>query len=324
MNKVRDKLLKLVQTINSVGSSVPMLYVKLDFIEKMELESDENVIFKNALKKIETLADKAIKDIEDYNSLLELKNIYSESYIFSKLKSLLVVEKMPEQSNKTPDFKVKYRGADIFIELKSLNMIDGTFKHKNIMNESMQSKIDAETQIENGTQIAFGEQLIKPYKKCNKPYDCGSVKLVIESLIDKINQNIERAQYSLGDTVLLVDLSGQLPLMAKPSQAIQEKYYDTIGRSDVSGELWHIAFGEMGSEIYRALEFEGADNKDGQLSKEGILISHPYIKGLVFHIDEDFYSLGEVSKDNLNVINCLEYLSKGHSIRPKKMKTFAT
>ena len=154
---VRDILLKLKQTINSVGKSVPMEYVKLDFIEKMELESSEYKIFKNTLKEIKPLAEKALKDIEDYNSILQIKNIYSEVYIFSKLKSLLAVEKIPgpKRTNKTPDYKVKYRGKEIFIELKSLNMCDSTIKHKNIMYNSMYKKIDVEKQIENGSKIGI-------------------------------------------------------------------------------------------------------------------------------------------------------------------------
>ena len=94
-----------MQEINSVGSSFPMLYVKLDFIEKMELEASLNPVFKGALMKIDKLADKALKNIEDYNSLIEIKNIYSEAYIFSKFRSLMVIEKIPEKSSKTPDYK---------------------------------------------------------------------------------------------------------------------------------------------------------------------------------------------------------------------------
>ena len=176
MGTVRDKLLKLIQEINSVGSSFPMLYVKLDFVEKMEVESCQNRVFDYAIKEIDKLTNKALKNIEDYNSLLEIKNTYSEAYIFSKLQSLLVIEKIPEERNKTPDYKVQYRGKDLFIELKSLNMFGGTFKHKEIMNESLDSKIDAEEQTRAGKSVGFGEQVIQPYATANKPHDPRSVK----------------------------------------------------------------------------------------------------------------------------------------------------
>ena len=320
MSVIKDKLLKLKQEINSVGSSFPMLYIKLDFIEKMELEVEQNLAFKEALSQIGRLADKALKNIEDYNSLTEIKNIYSEAYILSKLQALLNIKKIPEIDTKTPDYKVRFRDDDIYIELKSLNMLGGTLKHKDIMNDSLDSKIAAEDQIKKGSKVGFGEQEIQPYLSHNKEYDPRSTRLVIESLIDKINQNIKEDQYSLGDTVLLVDLSDQLPLLSKPSEAIQEKYFDDIGSAKVSGELWNVAFGKLGDQILKPAEFEGADNVDGELSKEGILISHPYIKGLIFHASEDFYSIAELTESNLNVTHCLEYLSKQHVFKTKYNK----
>jgi hypothetical protein len=275
MSAIRDKLLKLKKEINSVGSSFPMLYIKLDFIEKMELEVEQNQAFKEALIQIDKLTDSALKNIEDYNSLTEIKNIYSESYILSKLQSLLNIIKITELGSKTPDYKVRFRDEYIYIELKSLNMLGGNLKHKDIMNDSLDSKIKLEDQSKKGAKVGFSEQEIQPYLSHNKEYDPRSTRLVVESLIDKINQNIKKEQYSLGDTILLVDLSGQLPLISKPSEAIQEKYFDEFGDTKVSGELWNVAFGKLGDQILKPAEFEGADNLDGKLEKEGVLISHP-------------------------------------------------
>ncbi len=320
MSTIRDKLLKLKQEINSVGSSFPMLYIKLDFIEKMELEADQNTAFKEAVSQINQLADKALKNIEDYSSLTEIKNIYSEAYILSKLQSLLHIHKISETDSKTPDYKVKFRGGDIYIELKSLNMLGGNLKHKDIMNESLDSKITAEEQIKKGAKVGFGGQEIQPYLSHNKEYDPRSTRLVIESLIDKINQNIKKEQYSMGDTILLVDLSDQLLLLSRPSEAIQEKYFDDMGNTQVSGELWYVAFGRLGDQILKPAEFEGADNLDGELQKEGILISHPYIKGLIFHASEDFYSVAELTESNTHITSFLEYLSKDHVFKTKYNK----
>lgn len=312
MSAIKDKLMKLKQEINSVGSSFPMMYIKLDFIEKMELEAEQNIAFKEALCLISKFADKALKNIEDYNSLSEIKNIYSEVFILSKLQSLLNITKIPEKNSKTPDYKVRFRDVDIYIELKSLNMIGGNLKHKDIMNDSLDSKITAEEQINKGSNVGFGVQVIQPYLSNNKKYDFRSTRLVIESLIDKINQNIKEDQYSLGDTILLVDLSDQLPLISKPIDAIQETYFNDIGSTKASGELWNVAFGKVGDQILKPVEFEGADNLDGYLIKEGVLISHPYIKGLIFHVNENFYSVAELIKSNMIVTDCLEYLSKEH------------
>ena len=45
--------------------------------------------------------------------------------------------------------------------------------------------------------------------------------------------------------------------------------------------------------------FEGTSNVDGELEKEGILVSHPYIKGLIFHASEEFYAVAELTESNL-------------------------
>jgi hypothetical protein len=312
MNKIKDKLLKLKQEINSIVCSIPLDYVNLDFVEKMELESQENNVFKDTLKKINLLLKKALNNLGDNDSLIKIKNIYSEAYIYSKLKSVLAIQKLPEEKNKkTPDYSVKYRGKEIFIELKSPNMLGGTLKHRTIMYDALDSKIDTEMQIQNGSKVAFSEHLIKPYRKENgDEYDYSSVRLVIESLIGKIDQNIKNGQYSLGDTVLLVDLSDQLPLISTPQLSIQELYDYEPCKTMVSGDLWHVAFGKIGKKIFKPPEFCGATNLDGELRKEGILISYPDIKGLIFHVNDDFLSLGKLSEPNLNVIRLLDYLSK--------------
>lgn len=315
---VKDKLLKLMQDVNAVGGSYPLLYIKLDFIEKMELDSNQDRFFKKSLQDIEKLIERALNNIESYSEHVEIKNIYSEAYIFSKLRSLLSISKISEASNKMPDFKVVFRGNNIFIELKAINMVGGSIKHQDVMEGSLDAKIEAEEQLKKGSKVGFGIHEIQPYFSPNKPYDPRSVRLVIESLIDKINNNLDQEQFSQGDTILLVDLSGQLPLISPPDLAIQETYVDDLGKNHVSGELWNVAFGKLDQDIYRPAEFEGASDDDGKLTKEGILLSHPYIKGILFHVGDDFYAVAELCRRNCAVTDLLEYFSKKHTFKSKK------
>lgn len=322
MNKIQNRILELKQAINSVGMSAPMDYIKLDFIEKMDEEKNNNSVFNQCLVEIDKFIDKVSKHKENknteyYNALMEMKNIYSEAYIFSKLKSLLAIEKINEEGKKhkkTPDYKVKFRGKDIYIELKSLNMIDGTEKQKAIMNDSINAKRIAEEQIKSGLKVGMGIHVVQPYYSPNKPYDPTSVRLVIESLVDKINQNIKSGQYDSGDTILLIDFSDQLLLTSTPSEALKEKH------DGISGELWHVAFGKVETNILKHPEFDGASNDDGILQKEGILITHPYIKGIIFHIDDNFYSIAEIKQETLNVVNLLQYLTPKENIYLKSTK----
>lgn len=310
MVSLYEKILRIKQNISDYGSSHLIMDLDLNFIDKMEFDSNDDRDFKEAVLAIDVLATKVVKDIEDYGSLMEITNLYAEAYILSKLRSMLSIKKIPETSSKTPDFKVKFRDGDLYIELKSLNMFEGGLKHKKIMHDGLDRKIDIENQISKGEQVGFAEQEIQPYKVDNKDYDPRSPRMVIEALIDKISQNIKADQYALGDTILLVDLSSQLPILSLPYQSIQTKFFDVDLNAHVSGELWSVAFGKVGDDIFRSPDFPGAHNSDGRLQKQGVLISHPYIKGIIYHVNGEFFSVAEITESNARIRKLMDYVSK--------------
>lgn len=154
----------------------------------------------------------------------------------------MVIEKVPEtrkktpdlDPQKTPDLKVMFRGSPIYIEIKSLNMADGQLKHKQIMDKGSKMKIDLEAQIKSGKAIAISETIIQPYSRKDKPYNTKSTKMMIETLIQKITNNLKQEQFNQGDTLLLVDIATQLPV-PHPESAIRENY--DIHSNKVSGVL---------------------------------------------------------------------------------------
>lgn len=308
---MKNKILKLIQDINSYGVSFPMNYIKISFCEKMDLEKERTPIFKETIKKINSSIDKINRNIEDYASIVELKNSYSEAYIYSKLNAFINISKVKEQDTKTPDYKVHFQDSDIYIEMKSLNMFEGVYKQKTIMQSAFNNKVKIESEIKNGANFASSVQEIAPYKSNTED----SIKTVIESLIDKINQNVKSGQYE-HDTVLLIDFSNQLTLLSPTKLAVLEHYHDTETNSDVSGELWHVAFGEYGKQLKNIVKFEGDDrNKHQVLEKDGILTEHSFIKGLVFHINENFYYFSFINSENIKIVNLFEYLSSCTSSR---------
>ncbi|MEH2124837.1 hypothetical protein [Nostoc sp.] len=310
-----ENIVKLKQKINSLGASYPLDEVKPDFVDKVQLESNNDDYFRCIFKKMSGLINKCTIRIgnyksitelksEDYERINELKNLYSEAYIYSKLKSWLAIEKVPETSQRTPDFKVIFRGSPIYIEIKSLNMADGQLKHIEIMDKVSNMKIDLETQKKSNKAITISETIIQPYYKSGNPYNAKSTKMMIETLIYKITNNLKQEQFNQGDTLLLVDIATQLPV-PHPESAIRENY--EIHSNKVSGVLWHTAFGIMNSTIYPFPALED-DSETEYLSSEGILNTHPYIKGLIFHIDENFYALAKSADENLRAIELISYL----------------
>lgn len=152
--------------------------------------------------------------------------------------------------------------------------------------------------------------IIQPYYTDRKDYDPSSTKLVIESLIDKINQNIKEDQYSLGNTILLVDFSDQLLLVSDVKKSLRKNLHDRALGFEYSGELWHVALGELDMPLTKPSQFLDENANDGILEKAGILKDHNYIKGIIFHIEGKFFSIAEIKEDHLNVINLLEYISE--------------
>lgn len=310
-----EKIVELQQKINSLGTSYPLKEVRNDFVYKVDLESPTDPCFKKTLDDMNNLITKLLTSISNYQSIdefknhdyewmNELKNHYSEAYIYSKLKSLLVIQKVQEEGQKTPDFKINFRGLPIYIEMKSLSIADGIIKAKEIMEGASDMKRRLEEQLEIGTHYAMEWQIIEPYRKADKSYNRKSIKTVIETIIIKIKQNLKQEQFSLGDTLLLVDMSNQLPV-PHPEMAIN-KFYE-INDNKISGILWHIAFGRKNSKIYNFPDTED-DYETEVLEIEGVLNSYPYIKALIFHIDDQFYALAKMTDENLHTIELIRYL----------------
>jgi hypothetical protein len=272
--------------------------LKREFIEKIELEAknaktkqDNNSFFKDSYEKMLTHVEKCEKSIQS-DSFPSLKDLYYEVYIYSKLNSLVLTEKVPETSTSTPDFKIRFNNSDIFIEVKSLNMFDTISNHNSILQDGLNKKIDLQSQLDDGKDIAIVQQVYKPYKP---------EQHIVKTIVKKINQNVKRSQFEHGDTILLVDMS-QLPI-SHPDTAIYKTYPLLQFNKEVSGFLWHIAFHQLHDDFFEINDREEINQLT--LNLEGVLISHPYIKGLIFHIDELFY--GFIKSDS-NMSELVQYL----------------
>jgi hypothetical protein len=227
--------------------------------------------------------------------------------------------------------------------MKSMNMSDGVFKHHNIMESAINGTIYLENQIEREVKegkeyvVATCSRIDKPYEKSGKIYDSFSLKLVIETLIDKIKQNIKEEQFKRGDTILLIDFSDQLSLPENPHESLQQNYvgefvdnsklYQKLDSLDwkehkkylasvesikeqekyyfeSKGTLWHVALGDM-----KTILSESQDNGQKEiLEKQGILKEYDFIKGILFYIDGKFYACMRGVEPNL-VFKLFTYLS---------------
>jgi len=236
---------------------------------------------------------------------------YREGMVYLMLKSKFQkVEKVPEGEKRTPDFKIDISiDSAIYAELKTMSFADGNLNYLTVMKEGLQSQIDIEGQIKEGKRVAFGITSIAPWRKSNRDYDPYSILFAIETLIEKIEQNIKKGQFSMGNTVLIVDTK-QLAMPNSYMEGGVPVYIGGMYYSLISGVQWNVSFGKMGHMIYRSIEFEGKENVDGELKRNGILHNREWIKAICFitHTSKDvkitgLHRHGEKSDAVLHFLN---------------------
>lgn len=290
MKTLEEIFLKLKRDTNSITSNPLLDAFNLNKLKKIdELENTDSFIRKKRKSIIHLSKGIGI----DFNpKLIRAYEIYNEASIYLILKNRLNnIEGVPEGANKRPDFKVEYQAKfntreqkqTFYIEFKTMSYTDGNRNYKEAIEISgVNSQIDIEDQIRKGKRIAIGIIKTQPLlKSSNDYYDPFSIKYTIETFIDKIEQNLKLGQFTLGETILMIDTK-LIPLPCGFLEGAVPTYIGGRVRTLVSGVQWNIAFGKKGYPIYRPIEFEGKENIEGELSKNGILIDRDWIKAICF------------------------------------------
>lgn len=283
---LHDIILKIKQETSSITNNPVIDAFNLDECKLLDSKAASDTFIKDKIDKCLNYLDKLKIDFNpSYKSAYEE---YNEAITYVELSKKYQTNRIPETSTPTPDFKVESNGEfpfDIFVEAKALSFLDGNLNYIEAQKSSLEANISIEGQIQDGKKIAFGETIISPFLKRDK---LPSTKELIDIYIDKINNNIKSGQYSLGDTVLLIDIK-QLLLGSHWDESGIALYQEGLMKSIVSGVLWHTAFGQAGDTIYKPIEFEGKENIDSTLTKNGILVDNTFIKGLVFAVYKNFH-----------------------------------
>jgi hypothetical protein len=279
------RILELKQDVSSITNNPVLDAFNLGECQYLDSQYATDDFIKDKTDKCLSYLEKTVIDFDPrYKSAYEE---YNEATIYVDLLKKYQTTRIAEAPTPTPDFNACNKGEfpfNIYIEVKALSFLDGNLNYKEAQTSGLNANIGIEQQIREGRPIAFGETIISPFLKRNR---LPSTRELIEIYIDKINNNIKPGQYSLGDTVLLIDIK-QLLLGSHWDESGIAFYQEGLMKSIASGVLWHAAFGQAGEMIYKPIEFEGKPNTDSPLTKNGILIDHSYIKGLVFATYKNF------------------------------------
>jgi hypothetical protein len=231
----------------------------------------------------------------DANRYGQFFEIYGEAIVLLELRSKRIkVRRVPERDVSMPDFECETEdGRKFFIEVKSFDVVDGSFRQREMMRDSLETEIELEAQARAGKQIAMAEREIAPYRRfgADLRYDPCSLRLVIDTLRNKFMQAFKQSQFAQGPTFALAIVDRLV--LPGAAQSLAPYYHDpALGGGVVSGVLWQASYGLPGGQILRLPEFEGKPANDGNLTEPGIFVDDTKPFGAVGIIVLDVH-LGE-------------------------------
>jgi hypothetical protein len=210
-------------------------------------------------------------DVILYSQFFE---IYGEALTYEFLSAKLRTRRMPEAETKTPDFECRTPDDKVFyVEVKTLDIVGGEFRHDQIMVDSVDRAVDLRRQLAAGETIAMSEGEVAPYKRFGETdtYDPRSLVRVIDVLRDKCWQAFKLGQFALGPTFALAITSRLIVPAGKC--ALAPYYFDPHdGGTCVSGVLWQSAFGYVGTPILRWPDFPGKPTLEAHLAAPGLFV----------------------------------------------------
>ena len=276
-------LLSLINQLKSDTISCtdnPILFsIKDDWLASIDNSTDSYVI--SMRKKMEkTLRGMNIEYSQQHESFYD---DYSEVTLYLYLQSKgLAVFRVPEEKNKKkPDFKISLGTNTVYIENKCIKPMNPQYNLKVYQNKVLKSLYNLAAKIKKHG-IHFGEPVCyQPYLPNNKTkYSSVSNLLVINSIIEKIEQNLKKNQIT-NNTILNIDLS----LLGLNSVLTSSAFiYDVGDKLVVNAPLWTACFGVYGMPIFQ-FDFTPNGNLEGYLSHKGLLVKNDYLNALSFRFD---------------------------------------
>jgi len=208
---------------------------------------------------------------------------YSEVTLYLYLQSIdLAVFRVPEEKNKkNPDFKVSLGTNTLYIENKCIKPMNPQYNLKEYQDRVLNSRYNLAAKTKK-PGVNFGEPVCyQPFLPNDKTkYSSVSNLLVINSIIEKVEQNLKKDQIT-DNTILNVDLS-LLGLNSVPTSSAF--IYDIGDDLVVNAPLWTACFGVSGMSIFQ-FEFTPNGNLEGYLSHKGLLVKNDYLNALSFRFD---------------------------------------
>lgn len=267
----QETLLPIIQEINDYGGGSSVFQFSRAVFE--EIDNGAKAGDKTLLDKKKAIlhAANSGKWPNDPLALSSIFNTYHEALFYLlALRRKVNLENIPETSTPTPDFYCKSTNENF--EIKTLDYSGGASTHKLQMIEGLDKKIEAADKAKTsgvGTSIST----ISPHGNAK------NIKEVVQKVILQIANNVKSGQFADKPTTLVVALTRTA--IRSRSEELQSMYPCARTNDPVSGHLWtiaaHTSFSDF-SDIYE----DSYEPRAITLESEGILISFPFIRGIIF------------------------------------------
>lgn len=277
-----DEFIRISCMLSGLTVSVPIMMMTREQIERITHDAATDTTL--ALLERELRAKlKAVTAPEDHVQMAQAYEAYSEASFYLEMKERgVVLERTPGTGGhkaKRPDFRHLHASGHLYFEVKALEIAEPLRRHKEIGHEALEIAAELDERARK-PGIHFGQ----PHEISGWLPNAGPVAR-IDGTILKISNNIKLRQIQYGPTVLVVDLGRLSGIVQGPSGLLPVFFHDgPATESCVSGELWHIALGLPGEQIFALPEFDGKSNLAGHQTQQGILRQFPTLMAITFFL----------------------------------------
>lgn len=262
------------QGLSGLTHNASMTQVDLDLLRAFDLLAHDDPNYKDFIDQmVAKLAQvSSAPDIVVYSQFFE---IYTEAMVLHFLRGRGIPTSRVTDKASAPDFRCELDdGRPYFIEVKSLDIVGGAIRHKQIMEDGLSPNIEIERQLREGRRVASAESEVAPYRKAfnDAGHDAYSVKRIIDTLREKSHSAFKASQFKRGPSFALV-VADRLILHGWKSALVPYYYDEHHGSGNcVSGVIWQAAFGRVGAPVMRSPEFEGKPSVEGYLDTDGLYV----------------------------------------------------
>jgi hypothetical protein len=275
-----DEFVRAQRIIAGLTTSMPMMLMVRERIEEFEAAAQTHPLM-NELRRELRKKLRAIKGPEDYTQMGQAYEAYAETSACWELHNRgVVLQRTPgtgHYKKKRPDFIHTHVSGNILFEIKALDIADKLTRHKVIAEEGLEVRAELDQRARTP-----GVHFSRPQSVSGHRPTATAVQRIDETA-QRIKNIIKPEQIQFGPTVLVVDLGRLSGVPFGPSGLLPVFFHDAPpAESCVSGELWQIALGKPGEQIFHLPDFDGESNLSGHQSELGVLHEFPSLIAITF------------------------------------------